>query len=180
VAANVAAGLTYGPIGAVVAAWPAVALVLSYELLMLVIRRAVPDAPASEARRSVAASKLPGRIAEGYEALGLGWRQHGLAAAGGVEAELGAAASLDCLSMMSASCMRDICSRVSGGSAAPAWRPNGLALSDHVRAEQVELDLPDDVGDAGFTGLAGGEVAGFLGLAGAGPVRAVAGEGGRS
>jgi hypothetical protein len=55
---------------------------------------------------------------------------------------------------------------------------NGLALSDHVRAEQVELDFPDDVGDARLTGLAGREVAGFPGLAGAGPVRAIAGEGG--
>jgi hypothetical protein len=57
-------------------------------------------------------------------------------------------------------------------------RPNGLALNDHVRAEQVELDFPDDVGDARLTGLAGREVAGFPGLAGAGPVRAIAGEGG--
>src|SRR6266487_6532889 len=56
--------------------------------------------------------------------------------------------------------------------------PNGLALSDYVRAEQVELDFPGDVGDAGLAGLAGGEVAGFLGLAGAGPVRPVADEGG--
>src|SRR2546429_539894 len=56
--------------------------------------------------------------------------------------------------------------------------PNGLALSHHVRAEQVELDFPDDVGDARLTGLAGREVAGFPGLAGAGPVRAIAGEGG--
>src|ERR1700734_1597243 len=37
-AANVAHGLGHGLIGAVVAAWPAVALVGSYELLMLVIR----------------------------------------------------------------------------------------------------------------------------------------------
>src|ERR1035441_1510672 len=44
---------------------------------------------------------------------------------------------------------------------------------------KVELDFPDDVGDAGLAGLAGREVAGFLGLAGAGPVRAVAGEGAR-
>jgi hypothetical protein len=32
VAANVAAGLASGPVGAIVAAWPAVALVISYEL----------------------------------------------------------------------------------------------------------------------------------------------------
>jgi len=43
----------------------------------------------------------------------------------------------------------------------------------------MELDFPDDIGDARLTGLAGGEVAGFLGLAGGGPVRAVAGEGAR-
>jgi hypothetical protein len=37
-AANVAHGLGHGPIGAAVAAWPAVALVGSYELLMMVVR----------------------------------------------------------------------------------------------------------------------------------------------
>lgn len=37
-AANVAHGWGHGPIGAAVAAWPAVALVGSYELLMVVIR----------------------------------------------------------------------------------------------------------------------------------------------
>jgi Protein of unknown function (DUF2637) len=44
-AANVVHGLGHGPIGAAVAAWPAVALVGSYELLMMVIRgsQAVPD-----------------------------------------------------------------------------------------------------------------------------------------
>jgi hypothetical protein len=46
-AANVAHGLGHGVTGAVVAAWPAVALVGSYELLMLVIRssQAVPGVP---------------------------------------------------------------------------------------------------------------------------------------
>ncbi|MGH3291464.1 MAG: DUF2637 domain-containing protein [Trebonia sp.] len=37
-AANVAHGLGHGPVGAAVAAWPAVALVGSYELLMMIIR----------------------------------------------------------------------------------------------------------------------------------------------
>jgi hypothetical protein len=37
-AANVAHGLGHGPIGAAVAAWPAVALVGSHELHMMVIR----------------------------------------------------------------------------------------------------------------------------------------------
>src|SRR5260370_41393147 len=55
--------------------------------------------------------------------------------------------------------------------------PNGLALSNHVRAEQVKLDFPGDAGDAWLAGFAGGEVTGFLGLAGTGPVRAVADEG---
>ena len=37
-AANAAHGLAYGPVGAIVAAWPALALVGSYELLMLMVR----------------------------------------------------------------------------------------------------------------------------------------------
>src|SRR5262249_57417275 len=37
-AANVAHGLSHGPVGAAVAAWPAVALVGSYELFMTIIR----------------------------------------------------------------------------------------------------------------------------------------------
>jgi hypothetical protein len=45
-AANVAHGLGHGLIGAAVAAWPAFALVGSYELLMMIIRsvQAQPDA----------------------------------------------------------------------------------------------------------------------------------------
>ena len=42
-AANVTHGLGHGPIGSVVAAWPAVALVSSYELLMMIIRSAQPE-----------------------------------------------------------------------------------------------------------------------------------------
>jgi len=45
-AANVMHGWEHGPIGAIVAAWPAVALVLSYELLMGLIRRTA-TAPAT-------------------------------------------------------------------------------------------------------------------------------------
>jgi len=37
-AANIAAGVSFGPVGAAVASWPALALVGSYELLMLIIR----------------------------------------------------------------------------------------------------------------------------------------------
>jgi hypothetical protein len=45
-AANVAHGLGQGPVGAAVAAWPAVALVGSYELLMMIIRGAQSAASA--------------------------------------------------------------------------------------------------------------------------------------
>src|ERR1700751_2940262 len=50
-AANVAHGLGHGPVGAAVAAWPAVALVGSYELLMMVIRssQAVPHGTSGRA-----------------------------------------------------------------------------------------------------------------------------------
>lgn len=40
-AANVTHGLGHGPMGAAVAAWPAVALVGSHELLMMIIRSAL-------------------------------------------------------------------------------------------------------------------------------------------
>src|SRR5262249_55000985 len=53
-------------------------------------------------------------------------------------------------------------------------RANGLALGDHPGFEQVEADLSGDGGDGWLFWLAGGEVAGFLGLAGAGAVWAVA------
>lgn len=62
--ANVAHGLGHGPIGALVAAWPAVALVMSYELLMWLVRTgtvtpepdpiAEPDEPVAEDRPKVA------------------------------------------------------------------------------------------------------------------------------
>jgi hypothetical protein len=50
-AANVAHGLGHGPVGAAVGAWPAVALVGSYELLMMVIRssQAAPDSASGSA-----------------------------------------------------------------------------------------------------------------------------------
>ena len=41
-ATNVAHGLGHGPVGAAVAAWPAVALIGSYELLMMVVRSSQP------------------------------------------------------------------------------------------------------------------------------------------
>ena len=48
-AANIAHGLGHGIIGAAVAAWPAVALVGSYELLMVIIRGAGADGRTSPA-----------------------------------------------------------------------------------------------------------------------------------
>jgi hypothetical protein len=46
IAVNVTAGLAFGVVGAIVAAWPAPALVISYELLMQVIRSAGTGASA--------------------------------------------------------------------------------------------------------------------------------------
>ena len=50
--ANVLAGVAFGVLGAVVAAWPALALVGSYELLMAMIRRS-RTAPVNEAEADV-------------------------------------------------------------------------------------------------------------------------------
>jgi len=56
----------------------------------------------------------------------------------------------------------------------PVVGPMALLLGDLPWVEQVGLDSPHDIGDAGLSGLSGGEVAALLGLAGAVPVRAVA------
>jgi hypothetical protein len=75
-AANVAHGLGHGPAGAVVAAWPAVALVGSYELLMIVFRsahapggvQAVPGTPGaggSDPLQARAAEAFAGEVAAG-------------------------------------------------------------------------------------------------------------------
>jgi hypothetical protein len=48
-----------------------------------------------------------------------------------------------------------------GGEFISASTANGLALDDLPGVEQVELDFPYDVGDAGLAGFPGGEVAGF-------------------
>jgi hypothetical protein len=57
-AANAAHGLGHGPVGAVVAAWPAVALVGTYELLMLIVRRTGTVAAEERASESVPAPVL--------------------------------------------------------------------------------------------------------------------------
>lgn len=62
-AANVAHGLGHGPIGAAVAAWPAVALVGSYELFMLVIRSSQSASNGKPDNRS-AADPLQDQAAE--------------------------------------------------------------------------------------------------------------------
>jgi hypothetical protein len=49
VGANLAHGLGHGPIGALVSAWPALALVGSFELLMLLIRTQQQDNPSRSA-----------------------------------------------------------------------------------------------------------------------------------
>jgi len=50
-AANMAQGWSHGPVGAVIAAWPAVSLVGSYELLVWIIRTAATGGPAADHER---------------------------------------------------------------------------------------------------------------------------------
>lgn len=75
-AANVAHGLGRGPYGALVAAWPAVALVGSYELLMVIIRSAqapagtvagpgASGAPGDDPFQAQAAEAFAGEVAAG-------------------------------------------------------------------------------------------------------------------
>ena len=56
IAVNVAAGAAYGPLGAAVAAWPALALVGSYELLMWLVRTAGVTTVEGSAPRAAVAS----------------------------------------------------------------------------------------------------------------------------
>ena len=70
-AANVAAGLSFGPVGALLASWPAPALVISYELLMIILRtsaRAAATAPAADTRTRAARQPERSRpaVAERY------------------------------------------------------------------------------------------------------------------
>jgi Protein of unknown function (DUF2637) len=58
-AANVAHGLGHGPVGAAVGAWPAVALVGSYELLMMVIRGTQQTASDVSPETGQAAAGMP-------------------------------------------------------------------------------------------------------------------------
>jgi hypothetical protein len=94
-AANVAHGLGHGPAGAAVAAWPAVALVGSYELFMTVIRGArQPDGGVSGGactRGRVRGGPAAGTGCRGVRRRGGGWPSsldpgYPLAAAGGAAA----------------------------------------------------------------------------------------------
>lgn len=67
-AANVAHGLGHGVIGAAVGAWPAVALVGSYELLMVIIRAGHP-AETAAADTVPVAGPVPGPEADPLKAL---------------------------------------------------------------------------------------------------------------
>jgi hypothetical protein len=92
--ANMAQGWSHGPVGAVVAAWPAVSLVGSYELLVWLIRASGPtdrglsaahlctDAASRAARRPVLASAVDGERPGGSERgmSDLAWRPAGQAA----------------------------------------------------------------------------------------------------
>jgi len=75
-AANVAHGLGHGPAGPVVAVWPAIALVGSYELLMVIIRSGqapvsaaagpgAPGASVGDPLRAQAAEEFVGEVAAG-------------------------------------------------------------------------------------------------------------------
>jgi hypothetical protein len=60
--ANMAQGWSHGPTGAAVAAWPAISLVGSYELLVWLIRTAAPDqGPPAQQASGDAADSAPGR-----------------------------------------------------------------------------------------------------------------------
>jgi hypothetical protein len=61
--ANVAAGIRFGMMGAVVAAWPALALVGSYELLMLIIRRETAPAAVTIPTGETATETVTGDVA---------------------------------------------------------------------------------------------------------------------
>jgi len=56
VAVNVAAGLAFGVVGAVIAGWPAPALVISFELLMIVVRSLAAAPPGDETANGLGGS----------------------------------------------------------------------------------------------------------------------------
>jgi hypothetical protein len=58
-AMNVLAGIAHGPLGAAVAAWPAAALVGSYELLMVIIRGAAAPAVGGRTRTRTPGVPVP-------------------------------------------------------------------------------------------------------------------------
>jgi uncharacterized protein DUF2637 len=68
ISANVAHGIGHGPIGALVSAWPAVALIVSYELLMKLIRTgSKKDTDTLEDRLVAEQDQCPHGVAESAE-----------------------------------------------------------------------------------------------------------------
>src|SRR4051812_46516414 len=59
IGANVAHGMNHGPVGAVVSAWPAVALVGSFELLMMLTRTTATTTQPSKVREKSESADLP-------------------------------------------------------------------------------------------------------------------------
>ncbi|HEY7483962.1 MAG TPA: DUF2637 domain-containing protein, partial [Streptosporangiaceae bacterium] len=58
IGANLAHGMSHGPIGAIVSAWPALALVGSFELLMSLTRKAPSPPPAETRNKDTARTTL--------------------------------------------------------------------------------------------------------------------------
>jgi hypothetical protein len=61
IGANVAHGMSHGPIGAMVSAWPALALVGAFELLMTLTRLATPPRPAEVSQKNTVRTKVEQR-----------------------------------------------------------------------------------------------------------------------
>jgi hypothetical protein len=53
IGANLAHGMSHGPIGAIVSAWPALALVGAFELLMTLTRKTAPPLPAQTPQQEI-------------------------------------------------------------------------------------------------------------------------------
>jgi Protein of unknown function (DUF2637) len=91
-AANMAQGWSHGPVGAVIAAWPAVSLVGSYELLVWIIRTAAaggPDHGPAAARKDWYADHLGADLGSGHGDMGGPGPKNRLAQAGLVPASMG-------------------------------------------------------------------------------------------
>jgi Protein of unknown function (DUF2637) len=91
-AANMAQGWSHGPVGAVIAAWPAVSLVGSYELLVWIIRTAAaggPDRVPAAARKGWYADHLSDDLGSGHAGMCGPGPENRLARVGLVPASMG-------------------------------------------------------------------------------------------